>query len=64
MKDLFDCLPAQIKGAKADTPENLLPLLVTELGAGSTVMVKGSFGSRMRVVVAGLRDAASAQVKA
>jgi UDP-N-acetylmuramoyl-tripeptide--D-alanyl-D-alanine ligase len=50
-KILFDSLPASMQGAYASDAAELAPLLRAALGAGDTVLVKGSYGSRMRDVI-------------
>jgi UDP-N-acetylmuramoyl-tripeptide--D-alanyl-D-alanine ligase len=52
MRALFDAVPAGRRGAHAETAEALAPLVIAALRSGDAVLVKGSHGSRMRVVVA------------
>jgi len=53
---LFDSLPAAKQGGYAADAATLAPMLRAELAAGDTVLVKGSYGSRMRDVVKVLED--------
>jgi len=55
---LFDALPASLRGAHAPDAATLAPLLRVALRPGDTVLVKGSYGSRMRDVVASLEGTA------
>ena len=59
---LGDRLPQKIRGAYAENSAVLAPQLVAALRAGDVVLVKGSFGSRMAVIVDALktREAATA----
>jgi UDP-N-acetylmuramyl pentapeptide synthase len=54
MRHLHAALPAARRGAHVERAEDLLPLLEAELRPGDTLLVKGSLGSRMGRVVAGL----------
>ncbi len=47
--------PAQV-AATAESSEALLPALIDVLRAGDTVMVKGSLGSRMALIVEALKS--------
>lgn len=51
---LFEALPAARQGAKAADAAGLVKLLQVALRDGDAVLVKGSFGSRMRDVIAAL----------
>jgi UDP-N-acetylmuramoyl-tripeptide--D-alanyl-D-alanine ligase len=53
---LFDTLPPDKQGAHAQTAAELAPLVQAALRAGDAVLIKGSFGSRMRDVVAVLES--------
>ena len=48
---LFDRIPAAQRGAHAANSTDLAPVVATALRPGDAVLVKGSLGSRMRVVV-------------
>jgi UDP-N-acetylmuramoyl-tripeptide--D-alanyl-D-alanine ligase len=54
MKNLHDSLPARMRGAHAPDSAALAPVLAEAVRAGDTVMVKGSLGSRMAVIVEAL----------
>jgi len=49
---LFDTLPVKIQGAHMPDAASLGPVVKAALRAGDCVLVKGSYGSRMRDVVA------------
>jgi UDP-N-acetylmuramoyl-tripeptide--D-alanyl-D-alanine ligase len=51
MSLLFDTLPAALQGGVAADAATLAPLVKAALLPGDCVLVKGSFGSRMRDVV-------------
>ncbi|MBB2204992.1 UDP-N-acetylmuramoyl-tripeptide--D-alanyl-D-alanine ligase [Gluconacetobacter takamatsuzukensis] len=57
MQYLFDLLPPSRRGAWAPDAASLAPTVLAALAPGDTVLVKGSFGSRMRDVVAALTTA-------
>lgn len=59
MKDLFDALPAARQGSWTDDSTALAPLVRNALRQGDAVLVKGSFGSRMKVVVDALKAEAA-----
>ena len=59
MRGLFAALPAARRGAWAETSEALAPLVTAALEPGDVVLVKGSLGSAMRVVVEALEKAAA-----
>ncbi|WP_137178406.1 UDP-N-acetylmuramoyl-tripeptide--D-alanyl-D-alanine ligase [Roseomonas sp. AR75] len=54
MRHLFDALPAAKRGAHVADSAALAPLLAESLRPGDAVLVKGSLGSRMALVVAAL----------
>jgi UDP-N-acetylmuramoyl-tripeptide--D-alanyl-D-alanine ligase len=55
MKSLWDALPTARRGGYAENSVGLTPLLLQALRPGDTVLVKGSFGSRMSVIVEALK---------
>jgi UDP-N-acetylmuramoyl-tripeptide--D-alanyl-D-alanine ligase len=57
-KALFDSLPSSMQGAYQVDAAKLAPIVLAALGQGDTVLVKGSYGSRMRDVVSYLESAA------
>ncbi len=57
MRHLFDALPEALRGAWAPDAASLCAAVADSVRAGDAVLVKGSLGSRMRLVVAAL-DAA------
>jgi UDP-N-acetylmuramoyl-tripeptide--D-alanyl-D-alanine ligase len=59
MEHLWDVLPPYRRGAKAGSAQELAAALAGDLKAGDVVMVKGSFGSRMGLVVDALKSLAS-----
>jgi UDP-N-acetylmuramoyl-tripeptide--D-alanyl-D-alanine ligase len=63
MASLYDALPAERRGGYALQSRDLLPMLTSKIRSGDVVMVKGSLGSRMGLVVDGLlaleKDAAA-----
>jgi len=60
MAALWEALPAQCRGAYAETSSALAPELTGNLRAGDAVLVKGSFGSRMAVIIEVLKTRAAA----
>jgi UDP-N-acetylmuramoyl-tripeptide--D-alanyl-D-alanine ligase len=52
MRRLFDTLPAAQQGGHEATASALAPLVMEALRQGDAVLVKGSYGSRMRDVIA------------
>ncbi len=57
-KVLFDSLSPAKQGAHAETAAALAPLVKSALRDGDTVLVKGSYGSRMRDVISALESPA------
>jgi UDP-N-acetylmuramoyl-tripeptide--D-alanyl-D-alanine ligase len=57
MKALYESLPAAKQGAHAATAAALGSLVKSALRGGDTVLVKGSYGSRMRDVILALESA-------
>lgn len=57
MRALYDTLPALLRGAWARNSEGLKGEILAVLRAGDTVMIKGSLGSRMGLIVEALRQA-------
>jgi UDP-N-acetylmuramoyl-tripeptide--D-alanyl-D-alanine ligase len=57
MRALYDTLPALIQGAWARNSEGLKGELLAALQPGDTVMVKGSLGSKMGLIVEALKAA-------
>lgn len=55
-KVLFDSLPRSMQGAHAQTAAALAPLVQAALLDGDIVLVKGSYGSRMRDVISALES--------
>ncbi|HEU0161215.1 MAG TPA: UDP-N-acetylmuramoyl-tripeptide--D-alanyl-D-alanine ligase [Rhizomicrobium sp.] len=55
MKHLWDALPASRRGGYAATSAELLPLVLAALQPGDTVLVKGSNGSKMALIVEALK---------
>jgi UDP-N-acetylmuramoyl-tripeptide--D-alanyl-D-alanine ligase len=51
MRQLYDALPSDIRGAYAATAAGLEPLVLDSLRAGDIITVKGSLGSRMGPIV-------------
>ena len=55
MRALFDALPAEKRGIAVDTAEELAPRARRLLDAGDIVLVKGSKGSRVSLIVDAIR---------
>jgi UDP-N-acetylmuramoyl-tripeptide--D-alanyl-D-alanine ligase len=51
MKRLFDKLPKHLQGAWAEDAGALAPRIAADMRGGDCVMIKGSAGSRMGIVV-------------
>ncbi|MCI4679522.1 UDP-N-acetylmuramoylalanyl-D-glutamyl-2,6-diaminopimelate--D-alanyl-D-alanine ligase [Rhodoblastus acidophilus] len=56
MRHLFDALPPEKRGAWTETAAALEPLVAEALRAGDVVMVKGSNGSKLHALAAGLKS--------
>jgi len=54
MRELHAALTPQVRGGHAEDPTALAPIVADAVRAGDVVMVKGSLGSRMAVVVEAL----------
>ena len=63
MRHLFDALPPEKRGAWAPDAASLEPSVAEALRPGDVVMVKGSNGSRMHALVAGLKARCAAPEK-
>ena len=59
MKSLYDALPAPMRGAWRDSASLLEPIVAQAVKAGDIVVVKGSNGSKMSVIVGGLKQRAA-----
>jgi UDP-N-acetylmuramoyl-tripeptide--D-alanyl-D-alanine ligase len=55
MKALWDALPATRRGGYAETSAQLLPQVMASLTSGDTVLVKGSNGAKMSLIVEALQ---------
>jgi UDP-N-acetylmuramoyl-tripeptide--D-alanyl-D-alanine ligase len=56
MQELWDALPAALRGGYAESAEQLGPEVVAAVRAGDAIMVKGSNGSRMGPIVKTLSE--------
>jgi len=56
MKVLYDALPLDKKGVWAASVDELSPQICDLLGPGDTVMVKGSLGTRLSIIVDAIRQ--------
>ncbi|MDT7950584.1 MAG: UDP-N-acetylmuramoyl-tripeptide--D-alanyl-D-alanine ligase [Acetobacteraceae bacterium] len=54
MRHLFDAVPAAQRGVLAADSASLAPIVADAVRPGDAVLIKGSLGSRMRVIVGGL----------
>jgi UDP-N-acetylmuramoyl-tripeptide--D-alanyl-D-alanine ligase len=59
MKALWEVLPSRRRGAYAENSTTLLPQLLAALKSGDTVLVKGSNGAKMSVIVDALKARAA-----
>ena len=55
MANVHDALPEDMQGARACTSSKLIEKLTPHIRAGDLVLVKGSAGSHMGIVVDALR---------
>jgi UDP-N-acetylmuramoyl-tripeptide--D-alanyl-D-alanine ligase len=55
MNNLWEALPSTKKGGYADHSAALEPQVISAVGAGDAIMVKGSLGSRMKLIVTALQ---------
>ena len=60
MRALFDALPASRRGSWGATSSDIAPDVVRSSRAGDVILVKGSLGSRMAVVLDALKSAGRA----
>ncbi len=51
MRTLFDTTPPALRGAHAANSRDLAPLVAASVASGDAILVKGSLGSRMKIVV-------------
>ncbi|MBO0710718.1 MAG: UDP-N-acetylmuramoyl-tripeptide--D-alanyl-D-alanine ligase [Acetobacteraceae bacterium] len=58
MRRLFDTLPDQLRAAHAPDAAALAPIVVDAVRPGDAILVKGSLGSRMQLVVDALQSLA------
>ena len=56
MRRLFEALPPRLRGAHAESSADLAPIVAAALAPGDAVLVKGSLGSRMKLVVSALLE--------
>ncbi len=59
MKALWDALPASRRGGYAENAAGLAPKVMAAVKAGDTVLVKGSNGAKMSVIVEALKGKAA-----
>jgi UDP-N-acetylmuramoyl-tripeptide--D-alanyl-D-alanine ligase len=60
MASLYEELPEEMRGALAQSAEDLAPILEENIRVGDVVLVKGSLGSRMATIVEALKQNARA----
>ena len=60
MRDLFAAIPASMRGAYAENAASLAPLVARAIAPGDAILIKGSLGSRMKLVVGALEPNAEA----
>lgn len=61
MRALWEILPADRRGAYAENSMQLSDMFLSQLRSGDIVLVKGSFGSRMSVIIEALKTRAAAE---
>ncbi|RMF10442.1 MAG: UDP-N-acetylmuramoylalanyl-D-glutamyl-2, 6-diaminopimelate--D-alanyl-D-alanine ligase, partial [Alphaproteobacteria bacterium] len=61
MRGMYDALSESRRGGYAATSQELLPVLLDQVGPGDAIMVKGSLGSQMGLLVDALRSRFSSQ---
>jgi UDP-N-acetylmuramoyl-tripeptide--D-alanyl-D-alanine ligase len=61
MKSLYEAIPAAQRGCYAQSSAGLAPAVLRDVQGGDAVLVKGSLGSRMRVIVDALDAAGGAK---
>jgi UDP-N-acetylmuramoyl-tripeptide--D-alanyl-D-alanine ligase len=54
MRQLYDAIPPQLRGAHAADSATLAPIVAAAVLPGDAILVKGSLGSRMKIVVQAL----------
>jgi UDP-N-acetylmuramoyl-tripeptide--D-alanyl-D-alanine ligase len=57
-KILFDAVPPAIRGAYAPDSAALAPIVAGAIAPGDAILIKGSLGSRMKLVVAAIETIA------
>jgi UDP-N-acetylmuramoyl-tripeptide--D-alanyl-D-alanine ligase len=57
-KILFDAVPATVRGAHAPDAAALAPIVAGAIAPGDAILIKGSLGSRMKLVVAAIETIA------
>ena len=51
MRDMFDALPAAKQACWSETSEELLSVIISHLQHGDVILVKGSLGTNMGLIV-------------
>jgi UDP-N-acetylmuramoyl-tripeptide--D-alanyl-D-alanine ligase len=60
MRGLFDTVPERLRAAYAGDSASLAPILARAVAPGDAILIKGSLGSRMKLVVNALEQRAQA----
>ena len=60
MRGLFDTVPERLRAAHAQDSASLAPILAGAIAPGDAILIKGSLGSRMKLVVNALEQRAVA----